>query len=125
MFPSDPGGATSADISPPATKTRSIMGEASKISWTDHTFNPWLGCTRVSPGCEHCYAEAWAKRSGLVKWGKNADRRRTSDTNWGQPLKWERAAAAADRPALVFSRRSPTCSKTALNWRRGAPTCST
>lgn len=33
------------------------MGENSKIEWTDHTFNPWYGCTKVSPGCDHCYAE--------------------------------------------------------------------
>jgi protein gp37 len=40
------------------------MGENSKIEWTDHTFNPWLGCTKVSPACDHCYAEGWAKRAG-------------------------------------------------------------
>lgn len=33
------------------------MGEHSKIEWTDHTFNPWMGCARVSEGCRHCYAE--------------------------------------------------------------------
>jgi protein gp37 len=36
------------------------MAERSKIEWTDSTFNPWIGCTNVSPGCEHCYAEASA-----------------------------------------------------------------
>ena len=34
------------------------MGENSKIEWCDHTFNPWIGCQKVSPGCDHCYAEA-------------------------------------------------------------------
>jgi hypothetical protein len=43
------------------------MGEATKIQWTDHTFNPWWGCARVSPGCEHCYAESFAKRVGEIK----------------------------------------------------------
>src|ERR1039458_4855424 len=43
--------------------------------WTHHTFNPWTGCTKVSPGCDHCYAESWAKRSGLVQWGDNPRRR--------------------------------------------------
>ncbi len=62
------------------------MGADSKIEWTDHTFNPWVGCTKISPGCDHCYAEGWAKRSGLVKWG--GERRRTSAQNWKQPLKW-------------------------------------
>ena len=46
------------------------MGEATAIGWTDHTFNPWWGCARVSPGCEHCYAETFAKRTGHPVWGK-------------------------------------------------------
>ena len=62
------------------------MAENSKIEWTDHTFNPWVGCTKVSPACDHCYAESWAKRSGMVRWG--GERRRTSAANWRQPLKW-------------------------------------
>ena len=33
------------------------MSANSKIEWTDHTFNPWIGCTKVSPACDHCYAE--------------------------------------------------------------------
>src|SRR5215472_3838319 len=69
------------------------MGENSKIEWTDHTFNPWLGCTNVSPGCDHCYAEAWAKRSGLVRWGNNP-RRRTSKTYWKAPDYCTRRAAS-------------------------------
>jgi protein gp37 len=35
------------------------MGENSKIAWTDHTFNPWWGCTKIAPECAGCYAEAW------------------------------------------------------------------
>jgi protein gp37 len=69
------------------------MAQDSKIEWTDHTFNPWVGCTNVSPGCDHCYAEAWSKRSGLVKWGKHP-RRRTSEAYWRAPLKWQAAAAS-------------------------------
>ena len=69
------------------------MAENSKIEWTDHTFNPWVGCTNISPGCDHCYAEAWSKRSGLVKWG-NSPRRRTSEAYWRAPLKWQAIAAA-------------------------------
>jgi protein gp37 len=69
------------------------MAQNSKIEWTDHTFNPWVGCTNVSPGCDHCYAESWSKRSGLVKWG-NSPRRRTSEAYWRAPLKWQAAAAA-------------------------------
>jgi protein gp37 len=65
------------------------MGTYSKIEWTDHTFNPWLGCTKITPGCDHCYAESWSKRSGLVKWG-NSPRRKTSEGYWRQPLLWEK-----------------------------------
>lgn len=72
------------------------MGENSKIEWTDHTFNPWVGCTKVSPGCDHCYAEAWSKRSGLVNWG-NHPRRRTSESNWQKPIKWNAEAGTFRR----------------------------
>jgi protein gp37 len=71
------------------------MAENSKIEWTDHTFNPWVGCTKISPGCDHCYAEGWAKRSGQVKWGPHAERRRTIEAYWRRPLKWARAAREA------------------------------
>ncbi|MBD8051129.1 phage Gp37/Gp68 family protein [Limnohabitans radicicola] len=64
------------------------MSKDTKIEWADHTFNPWVGCTKVSPACDHCYAEGWAKRSGMVQWGAHAQRRRTSDANWRQPTRW-------------------------------------
>lgn len=67
------------------------MAEDSKIEWTDHTFNPWTGCTKITPGCDHCYAEGWAKRSGLVKWG-NHDRKRTTVDYWKGPVIWNRNA---------------------------------
>jgi protein gp37 len=77
------------------------MGESSKIEWTDHTFNPWVGCEKVSPGCDHCYAESWAKRIGSAGlW--QGQRRRTSVSNWKQPLKWNSACAAAGTRARVF-----------------------
>ena len=66
------------------------MGENSKIEWTDHTFNPWIGCQHVSPGCDHCYAEAqnnFCKWNG-GSWGSDAPRTRTSDANWKNPIKW-------------------------------------
>jgi hypothetical protein len=34
------------------------MGQVTGIEWCDHTYNPWIGCTKVSPACDHCYAEA-------------------------------------------------------------------
>ncbi|QCP50192.1 phage Gp37/Gp68 family protein [Trinickia violacea] len=67
------------------------MSENSKIEWTDHTFNPWEGCQKVGPGCDHCYAEARnARFSGgmAANWGQGAPRRRTSEANWKQPLRW-------------------------------------
>jgi protein gp37 len=59
------------------------VGENSAIAWTHHTFNPWVGCTKVDPGCTHCYAEGWAKRTGQVAWGPGEPRRRTSETYCG------------------------------------------
>jgi protein gp37 len=67
------------------------VAENSKIEWTDHTFNPWLGCTKISPACDHCYAESWAKRTGQAGlWA--GERRRTSAANWHMPVKWDRFA---------------------------------
>lgn len=69
------------------------MGEFSKIEWTDHTFNPWIGCQKVSPGCDNCYAEALMdKRYGRVQWGPHGERKRTSAANWRKPLQWAKAA---------------------------------
>lgn len=67
------------------------MAENSNIEWTHHTFNPWIGCTKVSPACDHCYAEAWNKRyDGGKNWGPHAPRRLTK--TWGNPVKWNREA---------------------------------
>jgi protein gp37 len=69
------------------------MAENSKIEWCDHTFNPWIGCQKVSPGCDHCYAEAMMdKRYGRVQWGPHGERVRTSQDNWRKPLRWAKKA---------------------------------
>lgn len=52
------------------------MGEKSAIEWTDATVNFWWGCTKVGPGCDHCYAETWAKRTGGGLWGVGEPRRK-------------------------------------------------
>lgn len=78
------------------------MGTDSAIGWTDHTFNPWHGCTKVSPACDHCYAETFSKRTGRTKWGDDAERWRPSEAYWLHPLKWNAAAEKAGEPALVF-----------------------
>lgn len=78
------------------------MGESTAIGWTDHTFQPWMGCTRVSPGCDHCYAEALGKRTGRVKWGDQADRVPMAEAYWRNPLKWNRQAETEGRRHRVF-----------------------
>ena len=68
--------------------------EYSKIEWTDHTFNPWIGCQHVSPGCDHCYAETMmddALRQSSVG-SRTSKRKRTSDANWRQPVQWNAEA---------------------------------
>jgi protein gp37 len=79
------------------------MGENSKIEWTTHTFNPWIGCTKVSPACDHCYAEAMMDhRYGRVSWGAGEDRVRTSPSNWAMPRRWNRQAEKAGERPFVF-----------------------
>lgn len=83
------------------------MGEHTEISWCDHTFNPWIGCTKVAPACDGCYAEALMdKRHHRVEWGapgKGAGTRsRTSEANWREPLKWNRKAAESGTRPFVF-----------------------
>ncbi len=73
------------------------MAESSAISWTDATFNPWIGCTKVSPGCNNCYA---ARQDGFRHWtpqgwGAGMPRKRTSVQLWGGPKKWNAQPFAA------------------------------
>ena len=61
-----------------------IMAENSKIEWTDATFNPWVGCMKVSPACAHCYAEHQTfprvlRGKGVETWGPDSHRVVTSD----------------------------------------------
>ena len=80
------------------------MAENTKIEWADHTWNPWIGCTKVGAPCDYCYAkEMMDKRYGRVKWGPHGERVRTASGTWAQLHKWDRAAAAEGRTAFVFS----------------------
>lgn len=83
------------------------MAERTEISWTDATFNPWIGCTKVSPGCDHCYAEAQDKFRHWTPagWGSGQPRKRTSEDTWDKPGKWN------DEPFYECS---------ACGWRGGA-----
>jgi protein gp37 len=84
------------------------MARLTGIAWTDSTFNPWLGCTRVSPACDRCYAAALSKRGGRRDqagrdlWDPKAQRVRTSAAYWQQPHRWNRDALAAGRRHRVF-----------------------
>ena len=78
------------------------MGTETAISWCDHTFNPWWGCVRVSPACQHCYAETFSKRVGLKVWGPESDRRFFGPKHWAEPLKWNTAAVKAGVRRRVF-----------------------
>lgn len=69
------------------------MADTTIIAWTDATFNPWMGCSKVSDGCKHCYAETLtAGRMGLDVWGPGARRQVTAPATWAKPRAWNRAA---------------------------------
>ena len=88
------------------------MGKDSSIAWCDHTFNPWIGCMKVSAGCDHCYAETLMdKRHHTVVWGQRrtestepsvGTRARTSANYWRQPLAWARKARKDGSRPKVF-----------------------
>lgn len=73
------------------------MGDTTKIEWSSHTFNPWRGCTKVSPGCVHCYAEAGSKQNPSVLgiWGDHGVRQVAVESYWDKPRKWNNKAKAA------------------------------
>lgn len=78
------------------------MAEQTNISWTDHTFNPWWGCTRIAPGCDNCYAAVMDKRWGGDYWNKRKPPRRIGVANWRKMLKWNREAETAGVRRRVF-----------------------
>ena len=86
------------------------MSAETIIAWTDHTFNPWMGCTKVSAGCANCYAESLTKnRMGIAVWGAKATRQITKSP-WVNVKQWQREAKTgrpgvlgAGKPHLVFT----------------------
>jgi len=79
------------------------MAMGTNIEWCDATFNPWIGCTKVSEGCKHCYAEALMDhRYGKARWGPTGTRVRTSAHNWNEPVRWNRQAAKVGVRKRVF-----------------------
>ena len=81
------------------------MSENTMIEWATHTFNPWWGCMKVSPGCDNCYAERDAARfaSGQTLWGPGSERRRFGEKHWDEPRKWDARARAAGVRYRVFT----------------------
>lgn len=75
------------------------MGERSAISWTDATYNPWIGCTRISPGCDHCYA---ARDNQRHKWVSAWDAERRQTKSAPNVLKWNRQCEISGERMRVF-----------------------
>jgi hypothetical protein len=90
------------------------MGQTTGISWSKSTFSPWLGCTKVSAGCDNCYAERITNEGGDNFWGPDARRLFTSDRYWSKPLDWNRTAREAGQRRQVF------CSSMS-DWAEGRP----
>ncbi|WP_461415748.1 DUF5131 family protein [Gemmatimonas sp.] len=81
------------------------MAENSIIAWTSNSWNPWMGCLKISDGCRNCYADTLVtNRMGLRLWGpaSTTTRQVTSAANWRKPLQWNQAAAKADEETFVF-----------------------
>lgn len=78
------------------------MGAETKISWTDHTFNPLQGCTKVSEACRFCYAESINKRWGGDNWGPDKPRKLFGDKHWAEPVKWNAHAQKTGIRRKVF-----------------------
>lgn len=74
------------------------MSTSTAIQWTDRSWSPWIGCTKVSPGCANCYAEKydrrWAGKLG-IHWGKGNPRRAMSESHWALPRRWNKAAVGS------------------------------
>lgn len=98
------------------------MGEVTGIGWTDHTWSPWWGCTKVSVGefgaCVNCYAEALDKRVGGDHWGVGKPRREMSEKHWATPLKWNKAVPAGDTRFVFPSMCDPFDNEVPPEWRR-------
>lgn len=80
------------------------MGRETGIQWCDGTWNPWRGCAKVSPGCDHCYAEAMSVRNPAVlgTWGPDGTRSLGTEAYWRLPARWDREASRAGERRRVF-----------------------
>lgn len=79
------------------------MSEKTAIQWCHHTFNPWSGCTKVSPGCANCYAETnYSVKMRGVKWGPSGNRSVKAESGWKEPVNWNAKAKIAGVRQRVF-----------------------
>lgn len=79
------------------------MAETTGIAWARSTFNPWIGCTRVSPGCDHCYAAVSRPVVAMgIKWGPGEPRHRTAVSTWRHPVQWNKSARDSQERWTVF-----------------------
>ena len=78
------------------------MAEKTGIAWTDSTFNPWWGCTKVAPGCDNCYAATLDHRTGGKHWEPLVEPRTMSTDNWRKPRKWNKTASESNVRHKVF-----------------------
>jgi protein gp37 len=73
------------------------MGDKTIVAWTNKTFNPWRGCTKIDPGCRNCYMFTAQSRYGrdpnIV----------TRTKTWGDPVRWQAEAAREGKQTLVFT----------------------
>jgi protein gp37 len=91
------------------------MSEETIIAWTDHTFNAWMGCTKVSAGCANCYAATLTKnRMGLNLWGEHASRQVTK-TPWQNVRQWQ-SAAASGAPGILGNGKHLTFLGSLMDW---------
>jgi protein gp37 len=77
--------------------------ENSKIEWTHHTTNFWIGCEKISAGCKNCYAETHSNRFKRAVWGKHGTRTLTSQKNRNQPIRWNKQAEKEGTRYRVFA----------------------
>ncbi len=94
------------------------MGDVTGISWCDHTYNAWIGCTKVSEGCKLCYAERDNERFRWTdRWGPQGTRRKTKTApdviKWNKQAWLECGACGVRGPLLTFP-NCPACGKPAL-----------
>jgi len=91
------------------------MAENSAIEWCDHTFNPWIGCTKIGTGCKHCYAERLNERYSWTEWGPGGERYLTGQKNWDKPHIWNRKQAKLEQvnPSAALLRPKVFCASLA------------